>query len=94
MDKEKIDEILEELDFDKVKGEMRDNKYTITLDDSDEYAYYYTLLDSNDDLNLSDASSVSTEYLSIISYEGEDFKVSLNAYYDKDIYTVTIEDLK
>lgn len=94
MDKEKIDGILKNLNFDKVEGELRNNKYTITLNDSDEYAYYYTLLDSNSDLSLSDASSVSTGYLSIISYEGEDFKVSLNAYYDKNIYTVTIEDLK
>lgn len=93
MDKNKLDDILYELDFDDI-GELKNNKYTITLNNSDDYAYYYTLLDHNENLDLIDASSVSTEYLNVITYEGNDYKVSLNANFNSNYYNVTIEDLK
>lgn len=92
MDQNKLDDILAELDFDDV-GELKGDKYTITLKDSNDYAYYYTLLDQNEELDLVDSSSVSTEFLNIVAYEGNDFKVSLNADFNKNYYNVTIEDL-
>lgn len=93
MTEEKLDTILNELDFDDI-GEMNNKgKYVITLNNSDDYAYYYTLLDHNENLDLIDSSSVSTEFLNVISYEGEDFKVSLNADFGNNNYNVTIEDL-
>ena len=92
MDQSKLDDILAELDFDDV-GKLKDDKYTIVLKDSNDYAYYYTLLDQNEELDLVDSSSVSTEFLNVIAYEGNDFKVSLNADFNKDYYNVTIEDL-
>ena len=92
MTREKLDDILYELDFDDV-GELKGDKYTIVLKDSNDYAYYYTLLDQNEELDLVDSSSVSTEFLNVIAYEGNDFKVSLNADFNKDYYNVTIEDL-
>lgn len=92
MDQSKLDDILAELDFDDV-GKLKDDKYTIVLKDSDDYAYYYTLLDQNEELDLVDSSSVSTEFLNVIAYEGNDFKVSLNADFNKNYYNVTIEDL-
>lgn len=92
MDQSKLDDILAELDFDDV-GKLKDDKYTIVLKDSNDYAYYYTLLDQNEELDLVDSSSVSTEFLSVIAYEGNDFKVSLNADFNKNYYNVTIEDL-
>ena len=94
MNKDKIEKILKDLDFDDIDGKIEGNKFTFTLKNSDDYAYYYTLLDQNDDLTLIDSSSVSTEYLSVIKYEGENFKVSLNADYNKNYYNITIEDLK
>ena len=92
MEQNKLDDILYLLDFDDI-GELKDNKYTIKLNDSNDYAYYYTLLDHNENLDLVDSSSVSTEFLNIITYEGDDFKVSLNADFNKNYYNVTIEDL-
>lgn len=92
MEQNKLDDILYLLDFDDI-GELKDNKYTIKLNDSNDYAYYYTLLDQNENLNLVDSSSVSTEFLNVITYEGDDFKVSLNADFNKNYYNITIEDL-
>lgn len=93
MNKDKLDDILYELDFDDI-GELANNKYTIVLNNSDDYAYYYTLLDHNENIDLVDSSSVSTEYLNVVTYEGDDYKVSLNANFNDDYYNVTIEDLK
>lgn len=92
MTKEKVDNILDELDFDDI-GELNNDKYTIVLNDSNDYAYYYTLLDHNENLDLVDSSSVSTEFVNVIAYAGEDFKVSLNADFNKNYYNITIEDL-
>lgn len=92
MEQNKLDDILYLLDFDDI-GELKDNKYTIKLNDSNDYAYYYTLLDQNENIDLVDSSSVSTEFLNVITYEGDDFKVSLNADFNKNYYNVTIEDL-
>lgn len=92
MEQNKLDDILYLLDFDDI-GELKDNKYTIKLTDSNDYAYYYTLLDHNENLDLVDSSSVSTEFLNVVTYEGDDFKVSLNADFNKNYYNVTIEDL-
>ena len=93
MTREKLDDILYELDFDDV-GELKNNKYTITLNNSEDYAYYYSILDHNENLDLVDSSSVSTEFLNVCTYEGVDFKVSLNADFNNDYYNITIEDLK
>ena len=92
MEQNKLNDILYLLDFDDI-GELKDNKYTIKLNDSNDYAYYYTLLDQNENLNLVDSSSVSTEFLNVVTYEGDDFKVSLNADFNKNYYNITIEDL-
>lgn len=92
MTKEKIEDILYLLDFDDI-GKLEKDKYTIVLNNSNDYAYYYTLLDQNENLSLVDSSSVSTEYLNILSYEGDDFKVSLNADFNNNYFNVTIEDL-
>ena len=93
MTREKLDDILYELDFDDV-GELKNNKYVITLNDSEDYAYYYSILDQNENLDLVDSSSISTEFLNVCTYEGEGFKVSLNADFNKDYYNITIEDLR
>ena len=66
MEQNKLDDILYLLDFDDI-GELKDNKYTIKLNDSNDYAYYYTLLDQNENLDLVDSSSVSTEFLNVIT---------------------------
>lgn len=93
MTREKLDDILYELDIDDI-GKLNGDKYTITLNDSEDYAYYYSILDHNENLDLVDSSSVSTEFLNVCTYEGPDYTVSLNADFNKDYYNITIEDLK
>lgn len=91
MDKKKIDGILADLDIDDI-GEFDGDKYVIKLNDSDDYSYYYTLLDHDENLELVDSSSVGTKDLNVLTYEWYDYKVSLNANFDNDYYNVTIED--
>lgn len=92
MEKSKLEDILEELDVEDI-GELKNNAYKIVLKNSDEYAYYYTLLDHNENLDLVDTSSVSTENVNVITYEGYDYKVSLNANFNDNYYNLIIEDL-
>ena len=92
MEKSKLEDILEELDIEDI-GELKNNAYKIVLKNSDEYAYYYTLLDHNENLDLVDTSSVSTENVNVITYEGYDYKVSLNANFNDNYYNLIIEDL-
>ena len=92
MTRDKLEDILYDLDIDDL-GTLNGDTYTIKLKNSDDYAYYYTLLDQNENIDLDDTDSVSTEYLSILTYEGDDFKVSLNADFSKNNYNLTIEDL-
>lgn len=92
MERSKLEDILEELDIEDI-GELKNNAYKIVLKNSDEYAYYYTLLDHNENLDLVDTSSVSTENVNVITYDGYDYKVSLNANFNDNYYNLIIEDL-
>lgn len=91
MTTDKAKEILKDLSIDK-NGNLKDNKYVIELTDSEEYAYYYSLLDHEENLILSDSSSVSSEYITSVSYDGYDFSVSLNANFNDNYYNIVIED--
>lgn len=91
MNKEKVMEFLGDLDID-TSGKFTDLRYTLQLDDSDDYARYYTILDQDEDLELSDTSSMSQEFATVLTYTNDDFKVKLNANFDDDYYTLTVED--
>lgn len=93
MDQNKLESLLDQIGiYD--KGTMKKDRYIIELKNSDEFSKYYTLLDSCDDLELSDTSSMSQEFATVLSYYSPDFKASLNANFADDYYTFVVEELK
>ena len=76
----------------KKPGTVKHNKYIIELTDSDEYAKYYTILDHSD-LELTDTSSMSSEFANVLVYKNDEYKVTLNANFTDNYYTVVVEEL-
>lgn len=97
MTKERAEEILDSLEIGD-RGEFSKGKYTIVLSDSDAYAAFYTTFDNSDEVEEAESTSVSTEFLNIITYEGElgsdPYKITLNADFNRDYYSVVVEDLE
>ena len=92
MNKTKLFSYLDALGIDKT-GELEPDRYILKLEDSDEYSRYYTILDQEDDLELSDTSSMSQEFATVLTYTSEDYKLKLNANFVDDYYTFTVEEL-
>lgn len=93
MNRNKLERLLDDLGVEDT-GEINKNRYIIELKNSDEFSKYYTMLDSYDNLELSDTSSMSQEFATVLSYYSPDFKVSLNANFADDYYTCVVEELK
>lgn len=93
MNKEKLANFLEDLGIDET-GEIDQNRYVLQLEGSDEYARYYTILDHCEDLELSDTSSMSEEFATVLTYVNDDYKVKLNANFEDDYYTFTVEEIE
>ena len=91
MNKERVISFLENLGID-TTGKFTDKRYTLELDNSDDYARYYTILDHADDLGLVDVSSMAEEYATVLTYSNDKYKVKLNANLEDDYYTLTVED--
>lgn len=92
MNKEKVLSLLKDLNVSD-EGNFEDKRYILELLDSNEYAKYYTILDQYDNLELSDSSSMSQEYATVLTYTNDNFKVSLNANFNDDYYTFVVEEL-
>ena len=93
MDQDKLKDLLDEIGI-KDNGKMEKDRYIVKLKNSDEFSKYYTLLDSCDYLDLSDSSSMSGEFATVLSYYVSDFRVSLNANFIDDYYTFVVEEDK
>ena len=92
MNKAKLFSYLDNLGIDKT-GKLESDRYVLKLEDSDEYSRYYTILDQEEDLELSDTSSMSQEFATVLTYVNEDYKLKLNANFIDDYYTFTVEEL-
>ena len=92
MNKTKLFSYLDNLGIDKT-GKLEADRYVLKLEDSDEYSRYYTILDQEEDLELSDTSSMSQEFATVLTYVNEDYKLKLNANFIDDYYTFTVEEL-
>ena len=92
MNKAKLFSYLDDLGIDKT-GKLESDRYILKLEDSDEYSRYYTILDQEEDLELSDTSSMSQEFATVLTYTSEDYKLKLNANFVDDYYTFTVEEL-
>lgn len=93
MDQNKLKDLLDEIGV-KDEGKMEKDRYIVKLKNSDEFSKYYTLLDSCDYLDLSDSSSMSGEFATVLSYYVPDFKISLNANFIDDYYAFVVEEDK
>ena len=92
MNKAKLFSYLDNLGIDKT-GKLESDRYILKLEDSDEYSRYYTILDQEEDLELSDTSSMSQEFATVLTYTSEDYRLKLNANFVDDYYTFTVEEL-
>lgn len=93
MNKEEVIKLLDDLGLDPT-GEFDEHRYVVQLEDSDEYARYYTKLDEAADFQLVDASSISAERVNVLTYSDDTYKLKLSANFDDDYYTLSVEGVK
>lgn len=91
MNKDRIKELLADIGIED-DGFITKDKYIIRLNDSDEYARYYTLLDNYDDLELNDTSSMSQDFASVLTYTNEEFTAKLSANFIDNVYMFSVEE--
>lgn len=65
-----------------------DNNYVIELDDDDEYARIYSLLDKSNELEEDDDASQLTQDNSSIQYINDKYTITLLADYDSEQYAL------
>lgn len=75
-------------------GKIIKGMYVIELQDSDDYARYYTLLDQYDELELNDTSSMSQEFANVLTYINDKFKAKLSANFTDNRYIFSVEENK
>lgn len=86
-------DFLSELGIDR-EGTMEGNRYVVNLGDSNAYSRVYTILDNSELVDL-DVDNVSmTEDGGTIVYLSDDFDITLGADFNKDSYTLTVEEAK
>ena len=92
MEEKKVEEFLDSLGLDAF-GYFDSEKdiYTIDLKDSDDYAYFYSVLNSSD-LNLEEDSSMGATNVSSLNFIGDGYSLFLNANYEDDSYNLVIKD--
>lgn len=89
-----MNEILKKLQIKKSGNYSEDNNYIIDLDDSEEFGYYYSLLDKNDNLiYLEDISSLTIHNSNIIYRYDDSIEISLIADFDNDLYKIVIREI-
>lgn len=76
------------------EGKKQNDKYVVTLDDSDDFARTYSILETNQDLNIDDSISLLSSTASKIIYASTDYELSLNANFMSDTYTLVVRELK
>ena len=95
MNKEQTIRFLEHLGID-TTGTFEPERYILEIESSDDFSRYYTLFDDNEDWDctLSDTGSITNQYSTILSYVGDGYKVSLNANYVDDYYSLVLEEIE
>lgn len=91
MNLEKIKEFLSQLGITQ-EGVEQENKYIIDLGDSNAYSRVYTILDKSELVDL-DIENISMDVeQSTMVYLSDDFDLTLNANFNENRYTLTIEE--
>ena len=92
MNENKLFELLDDLGVEHI-GEFKDYKYTIILKDSQDYARYFTKLDRYENLHEVDRKSMGNEFLCVLCYMNDNFKVTLNGNFNDNYYTFVVEEI-
>lgn len=71
-----------------------DDKWEIVFDSSDDYAQLYSLLTKSDLVDLVTDDSIFSESKSVAKFLGDDYDVTLEADFNNDTYTFTVEETK
>lgn len=90
-----MDDFIKSLGLDYDNGKKTDNgDYSIKIDNSDEYAKVYTLLDTSDIVSLDTNVMKMDEHKSELFYNSDKYTVLLFADYDSDKYKCVISERK
>lgn len=90
-----INKVITSLELQDKEVEDEDlNTYVITLNDSDEFIQVYATAGKVEGFDLDSENIICTESECVIPYLTDDWDITLNADYDNDVYTVTIEEAK
>lgn len=89
----KLDELLDALRISDENLVKEGDKYVIYLNDSDEYQSAYIQLSKSDIVDLDDESTIVTEHSNIMKYLADNFDITLECDFDKDIYKIIFEEV-
>lgn len=85
-----IDDFIQDLNL-PFEGEMRGSQYIINVETSNDFSDLFSTISMNDKLHLEDKSKASKEESEFRFTDGY-FDVFLQADYDNDTYSCTIEE--
>lgn len=89
-----IEQLLKELNINKVGSYSKNNNYIIDIDNSNEFGRVYSTLDNNEELDESDDSTNINMHNANITYKYKNqFQLTLIADWDNDTYKLVIEEL-
>lgn len=99
MNLEKIKQVLKDIGIEKKEGVIKKKEgkpdiFVIELDDSDEYAKYYTLFDKYEKSQLKNEGSMASEFSTILTYVIPNYKIMLNANFNDDYYAIILKENK
>lgn len=83
-----LEQLIKKLNF-KQSGEYKNNKYVITLENSDEFAAAFTVLEDSG-LELDNEAVLISDHGNMFIYRVDDFVVKLIGNFDNDDYRVEI----
>ena len=87
----KVEKYLKDLGVTK-EGRVSGDEYIITLQDSDDFARTYSILETSNDLNIDDSLSLLSNTASKIFYASSDYTITLNANFNSDTYTLVAKE--
>lgn len=76
------------------EGKKQGDKYVITLENSDDFARTYSILETCQDLDLDNSTSLLSSTASKITYISSDYELSLNANFISDAYSLVVREIK
>lgn len=89
----KAEELSKKLNIDR-DGHEEEVGYVVTLNDSDDYARVYTLLDNSSYCELNTDVMLLSDEASLLNYETVNYSIDLVANFNEDTYKVVFKEKK